>query len=98
MPSLPNDRYSGDGREGNDPLRPDTGTIPADLAREMKRCGYTAGAPIWVGPHTQTIDTLCAEEYQCGECGCTCHYQPFHLLRPRRYVAYAVCPECGWWE
>jgi hypothetical protein len=71
----------------------------ADLFEMIQTCGYRPGASFWVSPDARAIDALAAAEMICAECYRQgLGYHPFHLPRPRRYVAYAVGPECGWYE
>jgi hypothetical protein len=57
-----------------------TAAAPADLAREMARCGFAPGWPRWVPEWVRAIDRSTAAEYMCPDCGadgCACaptHY------------------------
>jgi hypothetical protein len=71
---------------------------PAALAASLTACGYHAGPPPWLPADLLLADVECAAEIICPACGqAGGTLLAFHLLRPRRYMGFAVCG-CGAWQ
>lgn len=75
----------------------------SDLLYEMEARGFYEGAP---SAGAAEIDAGVANKATCPECGFTgMHYKPFvsdtqeytfyGFPKPKQYIAFAVCSECG---
>lgn len=59
---------------------------------------YERGVPDWGVANGAAIDRRVAARAKCEECGHGgLHFRPYVKRSERRYLALAICPNCGWW-